>query len=151
MADVRELIFEYLKQAKLMQLATSIDNQPWVCSVWFAFDSDLNIYWMSQAAMRHSGEVLQNARVGCAIALPHETSDTPRGVQLQGTATIVSDPETFAAARSLYEGRIFPGEKIDAMFNDTSVSRSFYKIVPSEFVLYDPVNFPDDPRQQLFL
>lgn len=36
--ELKKIIEDYLKEAKLMQLATSVDGQPWVCSVWFAAD-----------------------------------------------------------------------------------------------------------------
>lgn len=45
--NIYQLIKDYLTEAKLMQLVTSVDGQPWVCSVWFATDDELNIYWFS--------------------------------------------------------------------------------------------------------
>ncbi len=35
---IDELIREYLDAARLMQVVTSKDNQPWACSLYFAFD-----------------------------------------------------------------------------------------------------------------
>jgi len=63
-----------------MQLATALDNQPWVCSVWFAADKDLNIYWFSSTTRRHSGEVLKNKKVAAAIGrnMPRDHFDIYR-------------------------------------------------------------------------
>ena len=84
------LIKQYLEDAKLMQLATSIDNQPWVCSVWYAADKDLNIYFFSSTTRRHSEELLKNNKISAAIVLPQTPEDASRGLQLQGTVEILS-------------------------------------------------------------
>src|SRR3979411_175547 len=109
---LRQLIEDYLQQAKLMQLATSIDNQPWICNVWFAADKDLNIYWFSSTTRRHSGEVMKNQKVAAAMALPHTPDDAPRGLQLQGIAELLTDNKDLDKAISVYAGRIFSKEKI---------------------------------------
>lgn len=63
-----------------MQLATSLDNQPWVCNVWFAADTKLNIYWFSSITRRHSDEVTKNQKVAGAIVLPQSPEDPSRGL-----------------------------------------------------------------------
>ena len=89
--DLKKLIEDYLKEAKLMQLATSANNQPWACSVWFGSDEDLNIYWFSSTTRRHSKEVMENPKVGAAVVLPHTPEDAPRGLQLEGTARLLTE------------------------------------------------------------
>ncbi len=149
--ELRELIADYLKEAKLMQLATSVDDQPWVCSVWFAADPDLNLYWFSSNNRRHSAEVLKNPRVAGAIVLPHTPEDSPRGLQFQGTASLIEDPAGVEHAMSFYADRIFSPGKIVELMNNEAKPHKFYKIKPTQFVLFDVVNFPDESRQQLDL
>lgn len=149
--DLRKLIEEYLKEAKLMQLATSSDNQPWVCSVWFAADSDLNIYWFSSITRRHSKELLKNKKVAGAIALPQAPDDPPRGLQFQGIAELLENERDIDKAISVYEGRIFSKEKIEELINHKEKPHKFYRIKPTKFVLFDAVNFPDNSRQELDL
>ncbi len=146
--DLRNLIKEYLKEAKLMQLATSVNNQPWVCNVWFAADKDLNIYWFSSTTRRHSKEVLKNNKVSAAIVLPHTPKDTARGLQLQGTAELVKDKKTLAKAVLLFTGRIFSRKQIELFMKNREKPHSFYKIKPTQFVLFDVVNFPDNSRRE---
>ena len=145
---LRKLIEEYLKEAKLMQLATSIDNQPWVCSVWFAEDEDLNIYWFSSTTRRHSEEVLKNNKVVGVIALPQTPKDPPRGLQFQGVAELLTKQDNIDKAISVYQDRIFPKEKIDELMEDDEKPHKFYKVKPILFVLFDAVNFPDNSRQE---
>ena len=47
MNDLRERIKNYLKTARVMQLATSVDDKPWACNVHFYSDDDMNLYWCS--------------------------------------------------------------------------------------------------------
>lgn len=148
MDKVEELIRDYLKEATMMQLATSVNNQPWVCNVWFASDDDLNIYWFSSTTRRHSGEIKQNAKVAAAFCLPQTPKDAPRGLQVQGTAIELESPEDTAKARSVYEGRVFDAKTIDSLVANPEKPHKFYRITPSLFVLFDAVNFPDESRQE---
>ncbi len=147
MAEIRELIKEYLADAKLMQLATVRDGQPWVCSVWFAADEDLNLYWFSAISRRHSYEVAGDPRVAGAIALPHSTADKPRGIQFEGTGRLLTSDEDVSTARNLYEGRIFDAATIDNFINYEERPHRFYRARPTAFVLFDTVNYPENPRQ----
>lgn len=146
--DLRQLIENYLKEAKLMQLATSIDNQPWVCSVWFAADENLNIYWFSSAIRRHSEEIMKNQKVAVAMALPHTPKDPPRGLQLQGVAEMLTKQSDIDKAISVYKNRIFPEATIQKLLTEKENPHMFYKIKPTQFVLFDAVNFGDNWRQE---
>ncbi|MDP2671305.1 MAG: pyridoxamine 5'-phosphate oxidase family protein [bacterium] len=149
--DLRKLIEEYLKEAKLMQLATSVDGQPWACSVWFAADEDLNLYWFSSTTRRHSAEVVKNNKVAAAIVLPHTPADPARGLQLQGVAKLLTDQKDIDKAISVYADRIFTQEQILEFMNNPDRPHKFYRIKPTQFVLFDVVNFPENSRQELNL
>ncbi len=146
--ELRKLIEDYLREAKLMQLATSVDNQPWVCSVWFAADEDLNIYWFSSTTRRHSKEVMQNNKVAAAIVLPQTPQDSARGLQLQGTAELLTEQKDIDKAISVYAGRIFTKEQIEEFAALKDKPHRFYRIKPTQFVLFDSVNFPDESRRE---
>jgi uncharacterized protein YhbP (UPF0306 family) len=147
-ADIRQLIVDYMTEQKLMQLATVGRDGPWACSVWQAFDDELNIYFFSATTRQHSQEIEKDGRVAGSIAKPHEVSDKPRAIQFSGTATKLNDPADVAKARSVYEGRIFDAETIDKLMANPDRPHMFYKITPKKFVLFDTVNFPDNSRQE---
>ena len=149
--NLKQLIKDYLDEAKLMQLATATDNQPWVASVWFAADSEFNIYWFSSTGRRHSKEVLKNPKVAAAIVFPHTPQDTPRGLQFQGTAELLTEQKDIDKAISIYADRIFSRKQIAKFMADDESPHSFYRIKPNQFVLFDLVNFPEKPRQELNL
>lgn len=142
------LIKDYLEKQKLMQLATVSDGKPWACSVWQASDDDLNIYFFSAITRRHSIEIEDNSNIAGALALPHTPEDKPRGLQFEGTVTQLTDESDISSARKLYQGRIFDGPTIDGFMSHPDRPHVFYKITPKLFVLFDTVNFPDDPRKE---
>lgn len=134
-----------------MQLGTSEDNKPWVCSVWFAADEDLNIYWLSSISRKHSEQVSKNKTVAGSIVLPQTPEDPPRGLQFQGDAERLENQEDIDKAISVYAGRIFSKEKVEEFMRDDEKPHSFYKIKPNQFVLFDVVNFPENSRQEFNL
>lgn len=146
--NLRKLIEDYLKEAKLMQLSTSVNNQSWTCSVWFAADEDLNIYWFSSTTRRHSKEVMKNPKVSAAIVLPHTPEDKARGIQLQGKAKMLTDQKEIDKAISVYKDRIFSIKTIKEFIASKEKPHKFYKIKPTQIVLFDIVNFPDESRQE---
>lgn len=149
--DIKSLIQQYLKDAKLMQLATSLNNQPWVCSVWFASDDSLNIYWISSTTRRHSKEVLKNNKVAGGIALPQTPKDAPRGLQFQGVAEQLTKKSDILKATLLFAGRIFTKEQVHQFIQNKEYPHRFYKIKVAQFVLFDAVNFPENSRRELNL
>lgn len=132
----------------MMQLATCVNNQPWVCNVWFAADDDMNIYWFSAVNRRHSKELEKNPKVSASIVLPHSPKDPPRGIQLEGIGEVLTNPSDVAKARSVYEDRIFDASTIDSFINHKQRPHKFYRIKPTMYVLFDVRNFPENARQE---
>lgn len=146
--QLQTLIQQYLTEAKMMHLATVSNGKPWVCSVWFAADDDMNIYWFSSTTRRHSLEVKNDNHVAGSMCLPQTPEDTPRGLQLEGTAEMLTEEADIQKAKSLYECRIFPAETVEMFMKHPERPHMFYRIVPELFVLFDVANFPDNPRQE---
>jgi len=149
--DVRSLITNYLDDARMMQVATVREGRPWCCTVWFAYDDDLHIYWFSSITRRHSHEVADDPHVAGAIALPQTPEDPARGVQFEGRASRLDAQGDVDQAKSLYIGRIFTAEKVNEMMSHAERPHVFYRIDVETFVLFDAINFPEQPRQELHL
>lgn len=148
---LKELIQHYLRDAKMMQLATVADGKPWVCNVWFAADDELNIYWFSSVTRRHSQEVARESSVAAAICLPQTPEDPPRGLQVEGTAEVLESESDVTKAMSLYVGRIFSQEQVDTFMQHPERPHKFYHLRPTNFVLFDVANFPENPRQEFIV
>lgn len=148
---LRDLIKDYLVQARLMQVATVSDNQPWTCSVYFSFDQDLNLYWLSLPETRHSQEIYSNPKVAGAIVLPQQPEGSLRGLQFEGDAFELSDKIQIQRGLACYSDRFsLEADRVNKILDDTDGHR-LYQIKPRQFVLFDTKNYPQNPRQEYLL
>jgi uncharacterized protein YhbP (UPF0306 family) len=146
--DVEKLIREYLPNIIHMSLATSANNKPWVCEVHFAYDDELNLYFMSKPSRRHSKEIAANPNVAGNIVKQHSSGEKPRGVYFEGTAEQMEDVDETSPAYGLYDKRFgISPTTLEEIKNDPA-GHKFYKIMPVNFVLFDTVNFPENSRQE---
>ncbi len=149
--ELRALIEDYLKEARLLQIATVKDNQPWACSVYFAYDSDLNLYWISLPSRCHSMEVRANGSVAGTVVLPHTPGGPVRGLQLEGDAYELSSRVSAEIGMSSYAERYgMSKDRVDEILDGTD-GHVCYKLKPRLIVLFDEVNFPEDSRQEYIL
>lgn len=150
--DLKELIKGYLKTARVMQLATSVNNHPWACTVHFYSDASLNFYWSSMVDRRHSLEIEQNPKVAIAVKIVEDTPDKKYviGLSAEGVAKLATKEE-IEKIGPLYIEKLDKKQKLlDDMLSGTGPFK-FYKMIPSKIVLFDVKNFPHDPRQELDL
>lgn len=89
MVDIEKIIREYITKTVHMSLATVKDNRPWVCEVHFAYDENLNLYFISNPSTRHGQEIAENPNVAGNIVRQHEKSDLPHGIYFEGSAEII--------------------------------------------------------------
>jgi len=152
--DIENLVREYVDKGLLMQITTSNSGQPWIAHVWFSFDEKLRFYFISNRARRHSKEIRVSPRVACGIVHPHfeGLGQKVRGLVFEGLAQEIGEASIdLDQAYSCYSSR-WPNAssyiKKEDIIRDLTPVR-FYRIAPTLFVLFDEVNFPDNPRQEL--
>lgn len=148
--NLKKLINDYLNTARVMQLATSVDNQPWACSVHFYSDDDLNFYWVSMTTRRHSEEIEQNRKVAITVKIREDTPSEKYviGISAEGTAGLMSNEEVEKIGNE-YIKKLGKDPKL---LEDSLAGKSpfkFYKFTPTKIVLFDVKNFPDQPRQEI--
>ena len=149
--QVKELVKQYLDQIKIMQLATSVNNQPWVITVHYYSDEDSNLYWISTLARKHSQDIEQNPKVAATILVHENTPDENYviGVSAEGTAELIREK----VVEGVVQGYARKHGK-DSDMSDIASGKNphkFYRLKPSRIVLFDNKNFPNDPRQELIL
>jgi len=145
---VEELVRRYLPKGRMMQVATLNEDQPWVATLYYVADDDLNLYWISTPDRRHSKELENHAKVAGAIPLHHGPGQKVVGLQLEGHAQLVTDPDEMARAMKLYAERY---DRSEVWYRDFLAGKNphkLYKIKPSLFVLFDEETFPDDTRRE---
>jgi uncharacterized protein YhbP (UPF0306 family) len=152
MSTSRELLEQYVRAGTLMQLATlRSDASPMVCNVWYDihFAPDL-LRFISRHDRNHSVNIRKDPRVaGSIVAIPLDALGQPvTGVTFIGiarelsTTGVESEVNAFlkrwpAAADAIEPGKLARSETLARI----------YEVAVEEWVLFDEVNFPAQPRQ----
>jgi uncharacterized protein YhbP (UPF0306 family) len=144
-----ELVRQYLPRGRMMQIATVSGDQPWICTVYFVEDEDLNLYWLSFPTRRHSQEIAAHSKV--AVAVPIKFDKPVIGIQAEGVAEPVTDKQVVADVMRRYVERYSSGEQFYDLFVAGKNQHVMYKFTPSKYVLFDEVTFPGDARKEISL
>src|ERR1035437_4374707 len=103
-------ISKFLSKHHLLTLATSSNNEPYCCSLFYAFlESHEMLIFMSQDKTKHIQDIKYNNKVAGTIA-PETTIAKIRGIQLKGTVEAL-DGQLLAIAKSAYQKK-FPMAKL---------------------------------------
>jgi uncharacterized pyridoxamine 5'-phosphate oxidase family protein len=142
--DPRQLAKEYLQQIKIMQLATAENNQPWVCTVHFYADDQLNLWWCSQVNRKHSQQLAKNPWASATVMVHENTPEKNYviAVTAAGQAELVEDIP--AATREAYITKL---DRPDHLLPPVNMQQ-FYRLKPDSVVVFDTKNFPQNPRQE---
>lgn len=146
MADIRvkELVDTYLAEGRVMQIATSVKDIPWVCSVYYVALEGC-IYWLSWPERRHSREIATNAQVAAAIVVKQDLPVI--GVQVEGVAEEVADADVVKTVMELYVAKYGSGAKFYDAFIKGENHHRMYRLTPRKIALFDEVNFPANDIQ----
>ncbi|HXE09808.1 MAG TPA: pyridoxamine 5'-phosphate oxidase family protein [Verrucomicrobiae bacterium] len=142
--DPKQLAQEYAQKIKIMQLATAEDNKPWVCTVHFYADKDLNLWWSSRTDRKHSQQLAKNPSASATIMVHENNPDENYviAVTATGRAELVKDiPEE---VRQAYIIKLDRPEHLLPPSN----MQEFYRLKPDSMVVFDTKNFPQNPRQE---
>jgi len=145
----QDVVKQYLPQVNIMQLATVIDERPYLCTVHYYADNDLNLYWTSMLARRHSKEIAQNPKVA-AYVLVHENTpeeDYVIGITFIGKAELVGAKIDSAIAEGYTKKLKDNPDFVRKVVEDTTPFK-FYKFTTEKVILFDNKDFPEDPRQE---
>ncbi len=149
--NIKKLYLDYLKDVKLMQLATVEGSKPWLCNVWYVIDEAQNIYWASRPTRKHSVDIENNPHVACTFHKWFDGGlmvDKGQAVVMSGKAVKLSGEEC-QKPYELYALRHpnLPDFRSLESFVSGEGDHAFYKMTPETIVWWDEVNFPDDPKQ----
>lgn len=136
-----------VENAPYMQLATSVNNKPWVCTVFFIVYKS-NVYWLSYPQRRHSQETTLNSLVAATVVVK---ADLPViSVTLEGSVSQVVDGVTVAAVMKIYIAKYNQGGQFYDLFMDGTNKHVLYCLKPSLITLFDEVNFSGEAARQEF-
>ena len=136
-------VFDFLRLYKLMTLSTYGDH-PWIASVFYCFDNDLNIYFISAPSTLHGRQMEKNKKVAAAIADSHQKpSDVKRGLQIFGTVEKISGVNKIRYAIRLWKDFLNvqrPDISLENMKKGLYKGR-MYRLTPKKIKLFDQEKF----------
>lgn len=143
--DVKTLIYKYISENEVMQLATLSNGRPRICTLHYVFDEKLNVYWMSNRSTRHSVDLQKG---DCAaIGIIHD-EHLKQCIHFEGQAMELNGEEV-SLVHEIYEKRYGQKpERLNEALSDNQNVRAYYIFKPAHCVLFDQENFPDDPHQE---
>jgi len=155
MADeLKQEILKYIQAHNTMTLATSMGDVPWAATVFYASD-DLTLYFFSAPDSRHSQNLAANPRVGVTIQEDYHDWREIKGIQLEGTATVLDSLTQKAKAMAVYARKYPEIVKIftnpaSGLFYKAFLKVKFYCIIPEKlFFINNEHGF--GKRQELIL
>ncbi|MEX0652308.1 MAG: hypothetical protein WD509_03210 [Candidatus Paceibacterota bacterium] len=138
---MKEAVLEILNKGYLMSLAT-FDDSVWVSDLIYIYDEDLNIYWMSDPAVRHSKALVKNNLVAGTITISNHGKEPNLGIQFSGKALKIEGPRHDLAVKHLKKrGHPEPKEEDDVLDGD-----SWYMLVPDKIDIIDEEKYGYDKR-----
>ena len=145
----QELLKQYLEQQYMMQLATTRDGRPWICTVWFIADAHRNLYWASLPTRRHSQDIVVNSEVAAAIAVQYGIGESVIGVQLEGGAEMLEPEDYDRAIVKRYAERFLRGDKWLEDFLAGNTLHRLYRLKPTAIYLFDEEHLERGKRHQV--
>ena len=101
--DIKKAITNFIIKNYQMVIATSGEH-PWIATVYYSTDKDLNLYFLSDPNTLHCQQLLNNPKVAISIAKsPQNPAHAKKGVQLYGLAEQILDKEKIIAALNLWK------------------------------------------------
>jgi len=95
----RSKIADFMAQCIALTVSTvSPDGSPRAADVYFCSDANLNLYFYSDPASRHSRNIARDPRVAAAVRIESIDWHEVKGVQLEGEAARVDDLDERQAA-----------------------------------------------------
>lgn len=146
----KQHVLDYLKDHKLMQVATFGDF-PWIASVFYVFDEEMSLYFLSGEKTLHCRQIAENEKVAVAVVDSHQQySDKLKGLQLWGIAKQVSEMEKIKyILKSLSQ---VLSNKDDELSYEKAikgvVKNKIYKIIPKRIKLFSEELFDTLPGEE---
>lgn len=149
----KDILLTYLKSQKLTTLATCGDR-PWVATVYYVIDNDLNLYLLTSPKTEHGQNIAQNDQVACNIFDSHQqVTDKKVGIQIQGTASVVNAVQKIKWLLKMWH-EINPGKEGILNYQnmkDKVIDAKVYKVTPSRIKFFNEELYPEEEFKVFYL
>ena len=146
---MNDQIKQLVAKASVMQLATTVDDKPWICNLYFVTDDELNFYWLSYQSRRHSQDIVKNPQAAINVAI--KLDQPVIGLQAEGVVSQVDDPAIVKSVMKTYVDVHQVGQQFYDNFINKTAKHSLYVLKPSLITVFDELNNPKNPQNKLYL
>ncbi len=90
--------------------SASLNGQPWISPVFFAYDSDYNLYWVSNKDSLHSNLIRSNPKIAVVIFNSQAAQDDVDAVYFEADAFELHDAHRIKHAAATLRQRVIKDE-----------------------------------------
>lgn len=134
-----EHIKKYLENHFQLVLATN-GKFPWICTLYYSIDNDLNIYFLTGPATIHGKQIARNAKVAVAVSdSPQTPNSKKKGLQIYGLCKQISGVRKVTHAITLWKQTLGVTSKdysYEGMVKK-AISGRMYKITPKKIKFFN--------------
>ncbi len=149
--DWDKYLKECLESTAYCSLATIGSKGVWSNPVYFAYDKNYNLYFISMPSSLHIQNIKENPNIAVSIySTNQDTHGEIFGMQLDGKANILDDEEV-VLAHHIYYGRVYPDGKHNKKPEENMGIKAewkFVKIAPLNLYYFD-TRFFGEQRQKV--
>lgn len=138
-SNLRRRIGGFLAEWHVMSLATADAQGPHAANLFYAYDG-LALVWVSAPDARHSRAIERDPRVAATVSPDYADFPAIRGVQIEGIARRVADPDERQAQLSLLQARypfLTKQDELPAKVREAYARAGVYRLEPRVLVLID--------------
>lgn len=148
---LKNLIKEYIKNHIQMVLATADNNHPWIATVYYGVDEDLNMYFLSDPNTIHCKQISLNPKVSVSIAdSPQDPKNKKVGIQIYGTSVKLNQENEIRTALVLWKKALKVTNE-DYSYEAITLNKiegKLYKITP-KIIKYFNQNLWEEGREPI--
>jgi uncharacterized protein YhbP (UPF0306 family) len=147
--DWKAMITDCFSSTYFMALSTHGDDGLWCNPVYFAWDDNFNLYFISELDCRHMRNIQSSSQVACAIFPTNQDNDV-FGAYLRGHAEIIfKDHKDWGFADKTYYDRVYPDDPNWELRNAPTCYRQkdswhLVKIILDELSYFDTRYFDEN-------
>lgn len=132
-------VWRQLNETKVLQLGTSLNDEPWVSNIYFIADQKKEaIYWLSKPQRWHSEHIAEQPMA--AFAAMVEPDVPVIGVQGAGPVVSVKDEAEVAEVIEQYLAKYNKGHEFLERFRTRSNKHHMYRMHVTQLQLFDERN-----------
>lgn len=135
-----EYIKDFLKDDNKQMVIATYGEHPWIATVYFSFDQDLNLYFLSDPDTIHCQHIMNNPNVAVAIAKsPQNPSSKKKGLQIFGIAEQLVEVSQIKHALDLWRSTLgVTSDKYtyEGMIKN-EISGRMFKVVPKKIKFFN--------------